>query len=86
MPWMITRLYRDCFDTGCVAVCPVDRIYEYIGENRDQFPCQLDIHPDECIDCRACEPEYPWKAIFEEPTVPDVFAEDIALNHATAEL
>ncbi len=45
----------------------------------------LYINPDECIDCGACEPECPWQAIFEEPAVPDVFKDDIALNHATLE-
>ena len=29
------------------------------------------IHPDECIDCGACEPECRWQAILEEPAVPD---------------
>ncbi len=27
MAYIITRLCRDCLDTGCVAVCPVDCIY-----------------------------------------------------------
>jgi ferredoxin len=31
MTYIITRLCRDCVDTGCVAVCPVDCIYEYTG-------------------------------------------------------
>src|SRR6266540_4115791 len=67
MTYIITRLCRDCVDTGC---------------DRDQFPNQLYIHPDECIDCGACEPECPWQAIFEEVAVPDVFQEDIPLNYA----
>src|SRR3989442_16013392 len=66
MTYIITRLCRDCLDTGCVAVCPVDCIYEYTGTDREQWPNQLYIHPDECIDCGACEPECPWQAIFEE--------------------
>jgi ferredoxin len=65
-----------------VAVCPVDCIYEYTGSDTEQFPTQLYIHPDECIDCGACEPECPWQAIFEEVAVPDVFAEDTPLNYA----
>src|SRR5271154_2770693 len=65
MPWTITRLCRDCVDTGCVSVCPVDCIYEYVG---------------------AGEPECPWQAIFEEPAVPDVLKDDIALNHALLEI
>jgi len=79
MPWTITRLCRDCIDTGCVSVCPVDCIYEYIGTDKEKFPNQLYIDPDECIDCGACEPECPWEAIFEEPAVPEVFKDDIAL-------
>ena len=31
---------------------------------------QLYIHPDECIDCGACEPECPVTAIFPEEDVP----------------
>jgi ferredoxin len=86
MPWTITRLCRDCVDTGCVSVCPVDCIYEYVGPDKVTFPNQLYIDPDECIDCGACEPECPWQAIFEEPAVPDVLKDDIALNHALLEL
>ena len=82
MAYIITRLCRDCLDTGCVAVCPVDCIYEYTGSDREQWPNQLYIHPDECIDCGACEPECPWQAIFEESGVPDVFSEDTPLNYA----
>ena len=86
MPWTITRLCIDCVDTGCVSVCPVDCIYEYVGEDKEHFPNMLYIHPEECIDCGACEPECPWQAIFEEPAVPDVFKDDIELNHKTLEL
>jgi ferredoxin len=86
MPWTITRLCRDCIDTGCVSVCPVDCIYEYTGSDTEKFPNQLYIHPDECIDCGACEPECPWQAIFEEPAVPDPLKEDIDLNHAMVDI
>ena len=86
MPWTITRLCIDCVDTGCVSVCPVDCIYEYVGPDKVKFPNQLYIDPDECIDCGACEPECPWQAIFEEPGVPDLLKDDIALNHALLEL
>ncbi len=82
MPWVITRLCRDCVDTSCVEVCPVDCIYEYTGDDKEQFPYQLYIDPEECIDCGVCEPECPWEAIFEDERVPDVFQEDIALNAA----
>jgi ferredoxin len=85
MAYIITRLCRDCVDTGCVAVCPVDCIYEYTGSDRAKWPNQLYIHPDECIDCGACEPECPWQAIFEEVSVPDVFKDDTPLNYAIME-
>ena len=81
MAYIITRLCRDCLDTGCVAVCPVDCIYEYTGSDREAFPNQLYIHPDECIDCGACEPECPWQAIFEEVAVPTPFTDDTKLNY-----
>ena len=82
MAYIITRLCRDCVDTGCVAVCPVDCIYLYTGSDSAKWPNQLYIHPDECIDCGACEPECPWQAIFEEEAVPAVFHDDTPLNYA----
>jgi ferredoxin len=82
MAYIITRLCRDCVDTACVAVCPVDCIYRYTGTDTDTFPNQLYIHPEECIDCGACEPECPWQAIFEEVAVPETFAADTPLNYA----
>jgi len=39
-----------------VEECPVDCIYE--------GPRMLYIHPDECVDCGACEPVCPVEAIF----------------------
>ena len=59
-------------DHACVDVCPVECIYE--GED------QLYIHPDECIDCGACEPECPVTAIFEESAVPEQWKDYIAKN------
>src|SRR5690349_10385048 len=82
MTYIITRLCRDCVDTACVAVCPVDCIYRYTGTDTAAFPNQLYIHPDECIDCGACEPECPWQAIFEESATPYAFNDDIKLNYA----
>ena len=80
MAWVITRLCRDCVDESCVEVCPVDCIYQYEGEDRESFPNQLYIDPEECINCGVCEPECPWEAIFEDEQVPEVFNADIALN------
>jgi len=62
MPYIIAEPCIETKDRGCVDVCPVDCIYE--GED------QLYIHPDECIDCGACEPECPVTAIFPEEDVP----------------
>lgn len=86
MAWVITSLCIDCLDTACVRVCPVDCIYEYVGRDRGHFPRQLYINPDECINCGACEPECPWQAIYEEPAVPALFAENIELNRKVADL
>ena len=55
MPYVITQPCIGTKDASCVEVCPVDCIYE--GED------QYYIHPDECIDCGACEPECPVNAI-----------------------
>ncbi|MBI2962801.1 MAG: ferredoxin family protein [Deltaproteobacteria bacterium] len=80
MAYVITRLCRQCLDTSCVVVCPVSCIYEYAGADGGGAAEQLYIHPEDCIDCGACEPECPWQAIFEEALVPAGFAEDIRLN------
>jgi ferredoxin len=69
-----------------VEVCPVDCIYEYTGDDRETFPYQLYIDPEECINCGVCEPECPWEAIFEDEQVPDVFNDDIALNAQTVDI
>ena len=72
MTYVITEPCIGTKDGSCVEVCPVDCIYE--GE--DQFY----IHPDECIDCGACEPACPTKAIFAEESLPEKWREYVALN------
>ena len=72
MPYIIAEPCIGLKDRSCVDVCPVDCIYE--GED------QLYIHPDECIDCGACEPVCPTKAIFPEDDLPDKWKEFTALN------
>jgi NAD-dependent dihydropyrimidine dehydrogenase PreA subunit len=72
MPYIITDACIGVKDRACVDVCPVDCIYE--GEE------QLFIHPDECIDCGACEPECPVSAIYPEEDVPDHLTQFIAAN------
>ncbi|NWG22414.1 MAG: ferredoxin family protein [Chloroflexi bacterium] len=61
-------------DAACVAVCPVDCIYE--GDD------QYYISPDECIDCGACEPECPVEAIFADDSVPEQWQSFIEKNRA----
>jgi len=53
-------------DKACVAVCPVDCIYE--AED------MLYIHPDECVHCGLCVPECPVDAIFADDEVPEKWA------------
>ena len=72
MPYVITEACINTKDKSCVDVCPVDCIYE--------GPEMLYIHPDECIDCGACEPECPVTAIFPEEDVPANLKQYIALN------
>ncbi len=62
----------NCKYTDCVVVCPVECFYE--GEQ------MLYIHPDECIECEACVPEYPVEAIFHQDNVPEDQKDFIALN------
>lgn len=72
MTYVITEPCIGVKDKACVDVCPVDCIYE--GEE------MLYIHPDECIDCGACEPECPVSAIFPEDDVPAAQVAFIAKN------
>jgi ferredoxin len=72
MPYVITEACKNTKDRACVDVCPVDCIYE--------GPDQLYIHPDECIDCGACEPECPVTAIFPEEDVPANLKEYVQIN------
>jgi ferredoxin len=74
MPYVITEACVSVKDRSCVDACPVDCIYE--GEH------QLYIHPDECIDCGACEPECPVTAIFPEEDLPSQHATAAAMNAA----
>jgi NAD-dependent dihydropyrimidine dehydrogenase PreA subunit len=62
-----------------VPSCPVDCIYGLTVED-DKYRKQLFIHPEECINCAACEPECPWGAIFEDAAVPSIFEEDTPIN------
>ena len=63
MTYVIGLPCVDVKDRACVEECPVDCIYE--GERT------LYIHPDECVDCGACEPVCPVEAIYYEDDLPD---------------
>ena len=72
MTYVVVENCIKCKYMDCVEVCPVDCFYE--GDN------MLVIHPDECIDCGACEPVCPVKAIFAEDETPDQWKNFIELN------
>ena len=76
MAYVITQPCIDVKDKSCVDVCPVSCIYL---EN-DGLDRKLYIHPDECIDCGACEPECPVSAIFEQSAAPGEWQEFIELD------
>ena len=63
MTYVIAEPCVDVLDKSCIEECPVDCIYE--GDR------MLYIHPDECVDCGACEPVCPVEAIYYEDDVPD---------------
>ena len=69
---MIGQPCVDVKDRACVEECPVDCIYE--GKR------SLYIHPDECVDCGACEPVCPVEAIFYEVDLPLASAAYLADN------
>jgi NAD-dependent dihydropyrimidine dehydrogenase PreA subunit len=63
MTYVIGEPCIDVLDRACVEECPVDCIYEG-GRS-------LYIHPDECVDCGACEPVCPVEAIYYEDDLPE---------------
>ncbi len=72
MTYVIALPCVDVKDRACVDECPVDCIYE--GDR------MLYIHPDECVDCGACEPVCPVEAIYYEDDVPEQWAEYYTAN------
>ena len=72
MAYIVADPCIKCKYTDCVAVCPVECFFE--GKNT------LVIHPEECIDCGACEPECPTTAIFEESALPDKWKAYLTIN------
>ena len=72
MTYVIAQPCIDVLDRACVEECPVDCIYE--GERA------LYIHPDECVDCGACEPVCPVEAIYYEEDLPGQWQTHLADN------
>jgi NAD-dependent dihydropyrimidine dehydrogenase PreA subunit len=68
-------------DTACVDSCPVDCIHPKKDEDGFEEAKMLYIHPEECIDCGACEPACPVTAIWPEDNVPDDEQQYIAENY-----
>ena len=75
MPFVIAEPRIDVQDQACVNVCPVVCIHFDAGEDR-----KLYIDPNECIDCGACEPVCPVKAIYAEFDLPNKWATYIDID------
>ena len=58
MAYVVTENCTDCRFTDCVEVCPVAAFH---GEDDRVY-----IDPTVCIDCGACLPLCPVKAIYED--------------------
>jgi ferredoxin len=63
MPHVVTDNCNLCRFTECVAVCPVECFHA--DEERTY------IDPAVCIDCSACIPACPVRAIYEVIDIPD---------------
>ncbi|HYH82795.1 MAG TPA: ferredoxin family protein [Longimicrobium sp.] len=72
MPYVVTQPCFGCKYGDCIEVCPVDCIYL-----ADEIAF---IHPDECIDCGACDMECPVQAIYPDTDVPQYWQGFITLN------
>jgi len=70
--YVIAEPCVDVMDKACIDECPVDCIYE--GGR------MLYIHPDECIDCSACEPVCPVDAIYFEQDLPREWVDFVDAN------
>ncbi|MEU0938936.1 ferredoxin [Embleya sp. NPDC005971] len=62
MTYVIGANCVDVKDLTCVTECPVDCIFE--GDR------MLYIHPEQCVDCGACEPVCPVEAIYHVDDLP----------------
>jgi NAD-dependent dihydropyrimidine dehydrogenase PreA subunit len=74
--YVIAQPCVDVKDKACIDECPVDCIYE--GDR------MLYIHPEECVDCGACEPVCPVEAIYYEDDLPSQWADYLRANASFA--
>lgn len=72
--YVVTSACVDVKDRSCIEECPVDCLYE--GEQ------MMYIHPDECIDCGACEVVCPVDAIYLSRDLPEHLQPFKAINAA----
>jgi ferredoxin len=72
MAFVVTDNCDACRYTECVQVCPVACFHA-----DEQM---LYIDPDLCIDCGACAPRCPVKAIYDLADLPDEMAHWAAVN------
>ena len=84
MTFIITEPCVATKDTACVEVCPVDCIYETEPEE-SMLNLPMFINADECIDCAACESEYPVDAIYAEDMVPSKWTSFTDINYKLTE-
>lgn len=78
MTFVVTEKCIRCKYMDCVQVCPVDCFHE--------GPNMLVIDPDECIDCKLCEPECPVEAIVADDDIPAGQEQFLQLNAKLARL
>jgi NAD-dependent dihydropyrimidine dehydrogenase PreA subunit len=94
MAYVVTQACIGTKDRSCVEVCPVDCFYDIrkkeLNDEYGKDPKRagdfgmLVIHPDECINCGACETECPVEAIYEDSEVPDALQKFVTLNEREA--
>lgn len=72
MPFVVTENCDACRYTECVQVCPVACFHA------DES--MLYIDPDLCVDCGACAPRCPVKAIYDIDDLPDALAHWADIN------
>jgi Fe-S-cluster-containing hydrogenase component 2 len=74
MVYVITEPCIGMQNAACMAICPVDCIYE--------GPDQHYINADECIGCGECVAECPVSAIYATNSVPANWQSYIEKNRA----